>query len=35
MPPSDEATPSTPWSIVVVMIAAALGLIWLLLKRRS
>jgi hypothetical protein len=26
---------STPWSIIVVLIAAAIGLLWLLLKRRS
>jgi hypothetical protein len=32
---SDEPTSSTPWSIIVVLIVAALGLLWLLLKRRS
>lgn len=26
---------STPWSVIVVLIVAALGLLWLLLKRRS
>jgi hypothetical protein len=34
-PTSDEQTSSTPWSIIVVLIVAALGLLWLLLKRRS
>lgn len=34
--PSEEPASSTPWSIiVVVMIIAATGLLWLLLKRRS
>jgi len=36
--PSEEPTPSTPWSIIVILIVAALaalGLLWLLLKRRS
>ncbi len=32
---SEEPTSSTPWSILVVLIVAALGLLWLLLKRRS
>lgn len=32
---SDEPTSSTPWSFIVVLIAAATGLLWLLLKRRS
>lgn len=32
---SEEPTSSTPWSIIVVLIVAALGLLWLLLKRRS
>jgi hypothetical protein len=32
--PSEEATSSTPWSIIVVLIVAAAGLLWLLLKRR-
>jgi hypothetical protein len=29
-----EPTSSTPWSIIVVLIVAACGLLWLLLKRR-
>jgi hypothetical protein len=33
--PSEEPTSSTPWGIFVVMIVAAIGLLWLLLKRRS
>jgi len=33
--PSDKPTSSTPWSIIVVLIVAAGGLLWLLLKRRS
>lgn len=33
--PSEETTSTTPWSIIVVLIVAALGLLWLLLKRRS
>jgi hypothetical protein len=33
--PSDEPASSTPWSIIVVLIVAAGGLLWLLLKRRS
>lgn len=33
--PTSEQSSSTPWSVVVVMIAAALGLLWLVLKRRS
>lgn len=33
--PSKEPTSSTPWGIIVVLIVAALGLLWLLLKRRS
>lgn len=32
---SEEPASSTPWSIVVVLIVAAIGLLWLLLKRRS
>ena len=32
---SKEPTSSTPWSIIVVLIVAAVGLLWLLLKRRS
>ncbi len=33
--PSEEPTSSTPWSIIVVLIVAACGLLWLALKRRS
>jgi hypothetical protein len=33
--PNEEPTTSTPWSIIVVLIVAACGLLWLLLKRRS
>lgn len=33
--PSEDPASSTPWSIIVVLIVAALGLLWLLLKRRS
>lgn len=33
--PIEEPPSSTPWSIIVVLIVAALGLLWLLLKRRS
>lgn len=33
--PSDEPTSSTPWSIIVVLIVAATGLLWLLLKKRK
>lgn len=32
---SEEPASSTPWSIIVVLIVAALGLLWLLLKRRT
>lgn len=34
-PPSKEPTSSTPWSIIVVLIVAALGLLWLLVKKRK
>lgn len=33
--PSEEPTSSTPWSVIVILIVAASGLLWLLLKRRS
>lgn len=33
--PNDEPASSTPWSIIVVLIVAAGGLLWLLFKRRS
>jgi len=31
----EEPASSTPWSIIVVLIVAATGLLWLMLKRRS
>lgn len=34
-PPNGVPTSSTPWSVIVVLIVAAIGLLWLLLKRRS
>jgi hypothetical protein len=34
-PTSEEPTSSTQWSVIVVLILAAGGLLWLLLKRRS
>lgn len=33
--PSEEPVSSKPWSIIVVLIAAALGLLWLVLKNRK
>lgn len=33
--PSEEPTSSTPWSIIVVLIVAASGLLWLFLKNRK
>lgn len=33
--PSEEPTSSTPWSVIVVLIVAAGGLLWLLLKNRK
>lgn len=33
--PSEEPTSSTPWSVVAVLIVAAIGLLWLLLKGRK
>jgi hypothetical protein len=33
--PTEEPTSSTPWSIIVVLIVAAIGLLWLLVKKRS
>jgi hypothetical protein len=33
--PSEEAYSSTPWSIIVVLIVAAIGLLWLLLRGRK
>jgi hypothetical protein len=33
--PSEEPTSSTPWSIIVVLILAATGLLWLLVKKRK
>jgi cobalamin biosynthesis Mg chelatase CobN len=32
---SEEQASTTPWSVIVVSIVAALGLVWLWLKRRS
>jgi hypothetical protein len=32
---NEEPTSSTPWALVIVMIAAAMGLLWLVLKRRT
>jgi|GEM_PF-2457964 len=32
---SEEPTSSTPWSVVAVLIVAAFGLLWLLLKKRK
>jgi hypothetical protein len=33
--PNQGSTSSTPWSIIVILIVAASGLLWLVLKRRS
>jgi hypothetical protein len=33
--PTEEPTSSTPWSIIVILIVAAGGLLWLLVKRRK
>ena len=33
--PNEEPTSSTPWSVVAVLIVAATGLLWLLLKNRK
>jgi len=33
--PSEQPASSTPWSIIVVLIVAAIGLLWLLLKKRK
>jgi hypothetical protein len=33
--PSEEPTTSAPWSIIVVLIVAATGLLWLLVKKRN
>lgn len=33
--PSEELASSTPWSIIVVLIVAATGLLWLLVKNRK
>jgi hypothetical protein len=32
---SEEPTSSNPWSIIVVLIVAAIGLLWLLVKKRN
>jgi hypothetical protein len=34
-PASEEPTSSTPWSIIIVLIVAATGLLWLLVKKRK
>jgi hypothetical protein len=34
-PPSEEPASSTPWSIIAVLIVAAIGLLWLLVKKRK
>lgn len=33
--PSEESTSPTPWSVIAVLIVAAIGLLWLLLKGRK
>jgi len=33
--PSEEPTSSTPWSVIAILIVAAIGLLWLLLKNRK
>lgn len=33
--PGEEPASSTPWSVLVILIVAALGLLWLVFKRRS
>lgn len=33
--PSEEPTSSTPWSVIVILIVAATGLLWLLLTKRK
>lgn len=33
--PGGEPTSTTPWGIIVALVVAALGLLWLVLKRRS
>ena len=33
--PREEPTPSAPWSVIVVLIVAAIGLLWLLMKNRK
>lgn len=35
MPPNEEPTTSTPWRIIIIVITAACGLLWLWFKRRS
>lgn len=34
-PLAEEPTSSTPWSVIVILIAAATGLLWLLVKKRK
>lgn len=33
--PREEPTSSTPWSVIAVLIVAAIGLLWLLVKKRK
>jgi hypothetical protein len=33
--PNEEPSSTTPWGIIVVLLVAAIGLLWLLLKRRA
>ena len=33
--PSEKPTSSTPWSMIVVLVVVAIGLLWLLLKKRK
>jgi hypothetical protein len=33
--PTDEPTSSTPWSLIMVLIVAATGVLWLLVKKRK
>lgn len=35
LPPTEEPTSSMPWSIIVILIVVATGLLWLLLKGRK
>jgi hypothetical protein len=33
--PTEEPTSSTPWSIIILLIVAVTGLLWLLVKKRK